>query len=81
MGQLKGRVALITGGGRGIGRGIVERFIAEDAKIVIAQRSNLDKELEQNPNVAFIPTDLSNGSSLKAVVPFAVGQFGKLDII
>lgn len=81
MGQLMGRVALVTGGGRGIGRGIVECFLAEGAKIVIAQRSDLDRKLERHPDVAFARTDLSETASLNAVVPFAVSQFGKLNIL
>lgn len=64
MGQLEGRVALVTGGGRGIGRGIVMRFLAEKAKIVIAQRSDIDDELAQNPDIAFINADRADSSSL-----------------
>jgi meso-butanediol dehydrogenase/(S,S)-butanediol dehydrogenase/diacetyl reductase len=81
MGQLKGRVALVTGGGRGIGRGIVRRFLAEEAKIVIVQRSDIDDELEQNPNIAFVRADLSDSSSLNSVVAFTIDRFGKLDIL
>ena len=81
MGQLKGRIALVTGGGRGIGHGIVRRFLAEEAKIVIAQRSDIDDELEQNPDIAFIRADLSDSSSLSSVVAFTIAHFGKLDIL
>jgi len=81
MGQLKDRVALVTGGGRGIGLGIVERFLLEGSKVVIAQRSNLNEELEQNQNIAFVRIDLSQGSSLNTVVPFTISRFGKLDIL
>ena len=81
MGQLKDRVALVTGGGRGIGLGIVERFLLEGSKVVIAQRSDLNEELEQNPNIAFVRTDLSQGSSLNTVVSFTISRFGKLDIL
>jgi NAD(P)-dependent dehydrogenase (short-subunit alcohol dehydrogenase family) len=81
MGQLKGRVALVTGGGRGIGHGIVRRFLAEEAKIVIAQRSDIDDELERSPDIAFIRADLSDSSSLSSVVAFTTDRFGKLDIL
>ena len=43
MGILDGKVALITGGSRGIGRGIVERFIQEGADVAFTYMSNAEK--------------------------------------
>ena len=40
MGLLEGNVALVTGGGAGIGRGIVRRFVREGARVVIAEFSD-----------------------------------------
>lgn len=47
--QLEGRLAVVTGHGRGIGRGIVERFLAEGAQVAIVQRRPLDPELRDRP--------------------------------
>ncbi len=49
MGQLDGRVAVVTGGGRGIGRAIALRYAAEGARIVVSSRTqgDLDAVLAQ----------------------------------
>jgi meso-butanediol dehydrogenase/(S,S)-butanediol dehydrogenase/diacetyl reductase len=79
--QLEGKVALVTGGGRGIGRGIVDRFLEEGAQVVIAQRRSLDDVLESHPRVAHVEVDLSVSSSIAMAVEHAVGRFGGIDIL
>jgi 3alpha(or 20beta)-hydroxysteroid dehydrogenase len=54
--RLENQIAIVTGGSRGIGEGIVRRFVEEGAKVVFSSRSQekgkaLEKEL--SPNVAF----------------------------
>ena len=44
MGQLDGKVAVITGGGRGIGRAIALRYAAEGASVVVSSRTAADLE-------------------------------------
>ena len=44
MGQLEGRLALITGGTRGIGEAVAQRFAAEGADIIVAARTSEDLE-------------------------------------
>jgi NAD(P)-dependent dehydrogenase (short-subunit alcohol dehydrogenase family) len=56
--RLENQIAIVTGGSRGIGEGIVRRFVEEGAKVVFSSRSQekgkaLEKEL--SPNVAFLP--------------------------
>ncbi len=79
--QLADKVALVTGGGQGTGRGIVERYLEEGANVVVAQRSRLDAELEERPDVAHVPVDLSDSAALADVVDRAAEVFGALDIL
>ena len=87
-GRLAGRVAIVTGSGDGIGRGIARRFAAEGASIVVAE-FNVEKgesaatELRDEFGVeaAFISTDVREKSQAEAMVAFAVSRFGRLDIL
>ncbi len=79
--QLKGKVAIVTGGGRGIGRGIVERFLEEWAQVVIAQRTPLDQKLTSHPSVAYVRADLTDPASLGPIVDCAVEVFGGVDVL
>lgn len=78
MGRLHGKIALVTGGGQGIGRGITDRFVEEGATVIVAQRSQ-PKDL---PSAAtFHQTDLSDTSSIKALFNWTKNQHSQVDIL
>ena len=79
--QLQGKIALVTGGGRGIGRGIVDCFLEEGAQVAVVQRQALDTALQNHPQVAHIHADLSIPSSITAAVEGVVERFGGIDIL
>jgi len=82
--DLSGKVAIITGGANGIGRATAELFVAEGAKVVIA-----DVNEEQGQELAaglgdaalFLRTDVSSRDEVERLVDFAVSRFGGLHIM
>ena len=83
--QLEGRVALITGGGTGIGAGVAERFVAEGAKVLITGRRKemLDKVAAALPkgSVTTFVGDVSEEGAAQRMVDAALGIDGRLDIL
>ncbi|PPC81514.1 MAG: 3-oxoacyl-ACP reductase [Hyphomicrobium sp.] len=82
--RLAGKIAIVTGGASGFGRGIVERYAAEGAQVVIADLNGdaaaaLAKDIG-NTTVA-ITTDVTKRADVDAMVAKAISQFGGLDIL
>lgn len=83
--RLDGKVALITGGGTGIGAAIARRFVAEGAKVCISGRRQdvLDEVAASLPagTVVTCPGDVSKPSDVQKMVDTAVAFGGKLDAL
>ena len=81
MSRLKGKVAVVTGGSRGIGLGIVTRFLEEGAQVVAVARRAPDKALPVDRSLRFITADVSKAEDAARAVNSAVEAFGGLDIL
>jgi 3-oxoacyl-[acyl-carrier protein] reductase len=79
--RLEGRVALIIGAARGIGKGVAQRFKEEGARLVLADvEADVCRKTAAELGAKFILTDISKLADAEAAVEFAVKTFGKLDI-
>jgi NAD(P)-dependent dehydrogenase (short-subunit alcohol dehydrogenase family) len=82
--ELEGKVAIVTGGASGIGRATVELFVAEGARVVIAdvdRASGEELATALGPAAAFARTDVTDGDEVQAAVDFAVERFGGLNVM
>lgn len=85
--NLSGRIALVTGGNRGIGFGIARGLASAGATVVIANRkategqSAAESLKKEGLNAVAIPADVSNTSSVSALVSKVISDFGRIDIL
>ena len=87
MAQLDGKVAIVTGGNRGIGKGIAKGLAAEGASLTIAARDaalltqTADELREKGAKVLAVPTDVTDEAQIKTLFEKAMAQYERLDIL
>lgn len=86
MKELKGRVAVVTGGAAGIGLGLSKRFLEEGMKVVIADidQAEMDKavaSLSSLGEVIAVKTDVTKPEQIQALADAAVAKFGAVHVL
>ena len=77
-----GKVAIVTGGSRGVGRGIAQRFLESGADVVICGRNEPESLPEGGGKSAvFVAADVRDPEGIDTVVAATVEQFGRLDVL
>jgi 3-oxoacyl-[acyl-carrier protein] reductase len=85
--RLSGKIAIITGSGRGIGESIARLFAVQGAAVVVTSRTAADIERvvravgEQGGTAHGVVADMSEASGVAALVDSAAGRFGRIDIL
>jgi acetoin reductase-like protein len=82
--KLEGKVAIVTGGARGIGAAIVDRYVAEGARVAVADISEADarETAARHGDKAFaVAVDVTKTASIEAAVEGVVSRWGGVDIL
>lgn len=82
--ELKGKVAIVTGGGQGIGRGIAQRLLAEGMRVAIAEidaaaGAATARELSAQGEIICLPTDVTDEQQVARAVEQTLAAFGRID--
>ncbi len=80
--DMSGKVVIVTGGGRGVGRGISTRFLEAGASVVICSRKNPEELPSGGGREAlFTPADVREIEQIDGVVAFTLERYGRIDVL
>jgi hypothetical protein len=85
--KLKDKVAIVTGAGKGIGKGIVTVFFREGAKVVVADwdeesgKKTAEEICVSGGNAIFVKCDVSDEEQVKAMIRAAVAKYGRINVL
>jgi NAD(P)-dependent dehydrogenase (short-subunit alcohol dehydrogenase family) len=85
--RLKNKIAIITGAGSGIGRGIALAFVKEGAKVVVADwldeggKETVEQVRKINGEAVFVKTDVSKAADIDKMTKACLEKFGRIDIL
>ena len=84
--RLKNKIAIVTGAGAGIGRGIAERFGREGASVAIAEidaatGDSAARSIRAGGDALFVQTDVSDEAQVKSMLQKALDRYGRIDVL
>jgi NAD(P)-dependent dehydrogenase (short-subunit alcohol dehydrogenase family) len=81
-GRLEGKVAIVTGGGGGFGKGIAEKFLEEGAKVIIADfAEDVGQKTASELKCDFVKCNVTSRSDWETLLKTADEKFGKIDCV
>lgn len=81
-GRLEGKVAIVTGGGGGFGKGIAQKFLQEGAKVIIADFvEDIGQKTADELKCDFHRTDVTSKADWEALRDFCHKKYGKIDCV
>ncbi|HJV60727.1 MAG TPA: glucose 1-dehydrogenase [Albitalea sp.] len=80
--RLQNKAAIVTGGGSGFGEGIVAKFVAEGAQVLIADRDEANaRRVAAATGAQWVRADVSRAADVKAMIDACVERYGRIDVL